>query len=119
MKPIFFESIQQSNNSQILATLYTMKQYVITAFDFTDAGALQRRMEARPHHFEKAKKLKATGNFIKGGAILNHEGKMIGSVMMMQFESDDALENWKINEPYIIGKVWEKIDIRPFMVADV
>lgn len=96
-----------------------MEQYVITAFDFTDDGALQRRLDTRPHHFEKAKALKNTGNFIKGGAMLNSEGKMIGSVMLMQFENDEALEQWKKNEPYIIGKVWEKVDIRPFKVADV
>lgn len=96
-----------------------MEQYVITAFDFTDDGALQRRLDARPDHFEKAKALKNTGNFIKGGAMLNSEGKMIGSVMLMQFENDEALEQWKKNEPYIIGKVWEKVDIRPFKVADV
>ena len=96
-----------------------MNQYLITAYDFTDANALERRLAARPFHFDKARELKAQNRFIKGGAILNDEGKMIGSVMLMQFENEEALENWKQNEPYIIQRVWEKIDIRPFMVADV
>lgn len=96
-----------------------MNQYVITAFDFTDEDALQRRMAARPHHFERAKELKLTGNFIKGGAMLNDEGKMIGSVMLMQFENDEEMEVWKQGEPYIVGKVWDRIEIRPFKVADV
>ena len=96
-----------------------MNQYIVIAHDFTDANALERRMAARPLHFDKARELKAQNSFIKGGAILNVEGKMIGSVMLMQFENEEALENWKQNEPYIIQRVWEKIDIRPFMVADV
>lgn len=96
-----------------------MKQYLITAYDFTDTDALQRRMAARPHHFESARRLKTQNRFIKGGAILNNDGKMIGSVMLMQFENDRELAAWKQNEPYITGKVWEQIDIRPFMLADV
>lgn len=96
-----------------------MNQYVITAYDFTNANALERRMAARPLHFDKARELKAKNRFIKGGAILNNEGKMIGSVMLMQFEDEQDLENWKQNEPYIIHKVWETVDIKPFKVADV
>jgi len=96
-----------------------MNQYIVIAHDFTDANALERRMTARPLHFDMARELKAQSRFIKGGAVLNVEGKMIGSVMLMQFENEEALENWKQNEPYIIQRVWEKIDIRPFIVADV
>jgi uncharacterized protein YciI len=102
-----------------IAIINIMNQYLITAYDFTDTEALKRRMDVRPHHLEGAKKLKESGNFIKGGAMLNEEGKMIGSVMMMQFESDEALEAWKQSEPYITQGVWETIDVKPFKVADV
>jgi uncharacterized protein YciI len=51
--------------------------------------------------------------------MLNDEGKMIGSVMLMQFENDEEMEVWKQGEPYIVGKVWDRIEIRPFKVADV
>jgi len=96
-----------------------MNQYLITAYDYTDAGALDRRMQVRPHHFEGARELKKNSNFVFGGAILNDEGKMIGSVMVMQFETEEQLENWKQTEPYIIQKIWERYEIRPFKVADV
>ncbi|OIQ64131.1 YciI-like protein [mine drainage metagenome] len=96
-----------------------MKQYVITAYDYTDGGALERRMNVRPHHFESARKLKNNGNFIFGGAILNDDGKMTGSIMVMQFETEEQLENWKQNEPYITQKIWETYDIKPFKLADV
>jgi len=96
-----------------------MNQYLITAYDYTDAGALDRRMQVRPHHFEGARELKKNSNFVFGGAILNDEGKMIGSVMVMQFETEEQLENWKQTEPYITQKIWERYEIRPFKVADV
>jgi uncharacterized protein len=96
-----------------------MQQYIMHAWDGTDEQALERRMNNRPAHFENARKLKATGNFIMGGAMLNDEGKMIGSTMVMQFETKEQLQQWLDTEPYITGKVWEKMDLRSFRVADV
>jgi uncharacterized protein YciI len=96
-----------------------MNQYLVTAYDYTDTEALQRRMNVRPHHLDAAKDLKANGNYVLGGAILNEDGKMIGSVMILQFETEEALEAWKQNEPYITQKIWESVDVKPFRVATV
>jgi uncharacterized protein YciI len=94
-----------------------MNQYVLTAYDYTDSEALQRRMDVRPHHLDKVRELKENGNYIAGGAILSAEGNMTGSVMMVQFESDEQMEAWKNNDPYVTGKVWEVIDVKPFKQA--
>lgn len=96
-----------------------MDQYLVTAYDYTDEGALPRRMNVRPHHLDNLVKLKQKGNYIKGGAILNEEGKMTGSAMIMQFENEEELEAWRQSEPYITQKVWESVDIKPFRVAEV
>ena len=96
-----------------------MKQYLVTGYDYTDADALQRRMNVRPHHLDGAKALKESGNYILGGAILNDHGNMIGSVMVLQFETEEGLEAWEKSEPYIIQKIWESVDVKPFKVADV
>ena len=96
-----------------------MKQYLITAYDYTDVDAFQRRMNVRPHHLDGARELKANGNYVIGGAILNDEGKMIGSVMILQFENEEELQLWQQNEFYITQKIWESYDIKPFRVAEV
>jgi uncharacterized protein YciI len=96
-----------------------MNQYLITGYDYTDSGALQRRMNARPHHLDELKVLKEKSNYILGGAMLDDDGKMIGSTMIMQFETEEELEAWKQSEPYITQKVWESVDIKPFKVATV
>ena len=96
-----------------------MLQYIVYAWDGTDDSALERRMNARPAHFEYARKLKSENNFILGGAMLDDAGKMIGSTMVVQFESEEGLKVWLEEEPYVNGKVWEKIEIRPFRVAAV
>jgi uncharacterized protein len=96
-----------------------MNQYLITGYDGTDENALERRMNVRPFHLEGAKKLKENGNFIIGGAMLNEEGIMIGSTMILQFESSAELQDWIDNEPYIQQKVWEKFEVKPFRVANI
>jgi len=94
-----------------------MKQYVITAYDFTDTDAQQRRANVRPHHLDKVRELNANNNYIAGGAILNADEQMIGSVMMVQFENDEQMEAWKNNDPYVTERVWETIDVKPFKQA--
>ncbi|RYU86530.1 hypothetical protein EWM62_17910 [Mucilaginibacter terrigena] len=96
-----------------------MNQYLVTAYDHTDEGALARRMNVRPHHLDAAKVLKENGNYVLGGAILNDKGEMIGSVMIVQFETEEALAAWQQSEPYITQKIWETVDVKPFRVANV
>lgn len=87
-------------------------QFVITAMDYTDAGALERRMAQREAHLTGVRKLITAGHFISGGAILDDKGKMIGSSLHMEFPDRAALESQLRTDPYISGKVWEHLDIR-------
>lgn len=96
-----------------------MKQYLISAQDFTDEQALERRMTARPAHLENVKKLKSKNHYILGGAMLNEQGKMIGSTMIVQFETPENLQEWLQNDPYVTEKVWDQIKIKPFKVAEI
>jgi len=96
-----------------------MLQYVIIAHDGKDEDALERRKNMRPVHLAGVKKLKENNNFILGGAILDEEGNMCGSVMMVQFENENDFKKWYANEPYITGGVWQVIEVKPFRVADV
>jgi uncharacterized protein YciI len=94
-------------------------QFLLTAFDGTDPGALERRMKVRPDHLEKVAILKKKGNFLLGGAILDDEGKMTGSMIIYEFPDRAALDESLKDEPYITGGVWEKIEIRPFRLAHI
>ena len=96
-----------------------MNQYIVTGYDYTDEGALDRRMDVRQHHLDGSKHLKENGSYVFGGAILNDEGKMIGSVMILQFETEEGLEAWRQGEIYITQKIWETVDIKPYRVAEV
>ena len=96
-----------------------MKQYLIIAQDGKDGEALNRRKEVRPLHLAGAKKLKENNNLVIGGAMLDDEGNMRGSIMIVQFETQDEFQKWYDNEPYITGGVWREVEVKPFRVADV
>lgn len=94
-----------------------MMQYIVYAKDHTDSDALNRRMAVRSAHLEGVKALKARGCFILGAALLNKQGSMIGSTMVLQFETQGDFDAWYAAEPYIIGNVWDNIEIHPVKVA--
>ena len=96
-----------------------MKQYLIIAQDGKDEAALDRRKKVRSVHLAGAKKLKENGNFVIGGAMIDDDGNMRGSIMIVQFETKDDFQEWYDNEPYITGGVWKEIEVKPFRVAEV
>jgi hypothetical protein len=96
-----------------------LQQFVIVAYDGTDAAALDRRMAVRPAHIENVRRLKANGQFTEGGAVLDEAGKMIGSVMIVAFDSRALLDEWLAGDPYVTGKVWERIQVQPYRSAQV
>ena len=96
-----------------------MPQYLITAYDYTDAGAHQRRLDVRENHLAGARRLQAAGQFVTGGAILDAAGRMMGSMLVVDFATPAELAAWQQQEPYLLHQVWETVTILPFRTADV
>lgn len=92
-------------------------QFVVIAHDGEDLQAPERRTKARPAHIEGAVRMKENGSMLTGGAILDDDGAMIGSVMFVDFPSRAELDAWLASDPYVTGDVWRRIEIRPFRVA--
>jgi uncharacterized protein len=94
-------------------------QFLLIAYDGTDPRALDRRLKVREEHFEKIAKLKRNGEFVFGGAILDDEGKMTGSMIVYEFPDHKSLDASLLDEPYFTKGVWEQITIKPFRSAKV
>lgn len=92
-------------------------QFLVTAYDGTDAEAANRRSISRPAHLEGAQVLKEAGNIIAGGAILDDNEQMIGSTLYVDFESREALDEWLNIDPYVTGGVWQDISVLPIRLA--
>ncbi len=88
-------------------------QFMIKATD--GEGKLSKRMEVRPGHLENMSKIK--GKVICAGGLLDQEGKMKGSLMVMEFESEELLEEYLRNERYITEGVWEKVEVEQMNVV--
>lgn len=96
-----------------------MPHYLIIARDGTDPDALARRMAARPAHFARTQPMAERGQIISGGAILDDNGKMIGSAMMVNFADRQDMDAWLATDPYKVGDVWRDITITPMLIAGV
>ncbi|MBI3366742.1 hypothetical protein HY041_03895 [Candidatus Roizmanbacteria bacterium] len=86
-------------------------QFVIIGLDGTDEKAIERRTAARNAHIAMGDKLLKSGNLWYGTALLNDDGTMKGSLYVVDFPSEKELQNWLDKEPYVMGKVWQKITI--------
>jgi uncharacterized protein len=92
-------------------------QFLLTAYDGKDDGALDRRMSVRKAHINGANELKEAGHLIAGGAILDEAEQMIGSTMIMEFDSKAELDQWLASDPYVTGNVWQDISVLPIRLA--
>jgi uncharacterized protein YciI len=96
-----------------------MPQFIIQATDHTDDNALNRRMSVREAHLIRMREEKSKAVFILGGALLNDDNKMIGSVIIVCLPDEQSVRNWVAQDVYVTGKVWDKVSITPFRVAEV
>ena len=94
-------------------------QFLLLAHDGTDTEAPARRAEVRPEHLEKISDLKKNGEVLFGGAILDENGNMKGSMVLYEVPDRETLDKRLKDEPYITAGVWKKIEILPFRLAKI
>ena len=88
-------------------------QFLVKAYDGN--GMLEKRMEVRPPHLEG---MKALGRqIICAGGLLDDEGRMKESALVMEFPDRVAMEEYLKNEPYVVEGVWQKIEVEPMNVV--
>ena len=93
-----------------------MTFYILRALDYTDEGAQERRMQVRDDHFAYLNPQVEKGFAICGGAVLDDSGKMIGSTIVFNC-SREELDKYLESEPYVKGKVWEKLEINEYKLG--
>ncbi|MBP3883156.1 MAG: hypothetical protein J6E40_13505 [Lachnospiraceae bacterium] len=88
-------------------------QFLVKAYD--GPNMLAKRMEVRPRHLEG---MKALGKkIIAAGGLLDEEGKMKGSALILEFPDRAALDEYLAGEPYVVEGVWQKIVVEPMNVV--
>ena len=88
-------------------------QFLIKAYD--GPNMLDKRMEVRPRHLEG---LKALGKqVIIAGGLLDDEGKMKGSAVIVECPDRATLDRYLESEPYVVEGVWQKIEVETLNVV--
>ena len=88
-------------------------QFVLKAYD--GKGMLDKRMEVRPRHLENMARLGR--HVVCAGGLLDESGKMKGSVLILDFADRKELDDYLAAEPYVVEKVWEKIEVERMNVV--
>ena len=91
-------------------------QFVVTGYDGNDEKAMERRLSVREEHMKLVDTMKNEGKHLFAVALLNENEKMIGSVLIVDFPTREALDGWLKIEPYVVGDVWRRIEITPCKV---
>jgi uncharacterized protein YciI len=93
--------------------------YVIIGKDAP--GALETRKRVRPAHLERAKALADAGRMLVAGpcpAIDSPDAGpagFTGSVIIAEFPSLQAAQDWIAHDPYVTAGVFESHEVRPFV----
>ena len=93
--------------------------YVITGTDAADALAIRKRV--RPAHLARAQALVDAGRMLVAGpcpAIDSPDpgpAGFTGSVIIAEFESLAAAQDWIAADPYVTEGVFESFEVRPFV----
>ena len=90
-------------------------QYMIKAYD--GENMLEKRLAVRPRHLENMAKV--PGKVICAGGLLDGEGKMKGSVLIMGFQREELLRQYLDSEPYLKEQVWKNVEVEPMNVVIV
>lgn len=90
-------------------------EFAIIAWDGQDEGALERRLSVREKHMAMVERYRP--HMVHGGAMLDDAGRMIGSILIVQFPDREAFDAWYSQDPYVTGNVWQDVQVVPFRTA--
>lgn len=82
-------------------------------------NSLEARLAARPAHLARLKALQEEGRLLLAGPcpLPDNDSAFSGSLIVAEFDSLDAAEEWAGQDPYVEAGVYAEILIRPFKKA--
>lgn len=92
-------------------------EFLVLGYDGEDDDALDRRLSVRDRHIALSDEAVERGEQVIGAAMLNDDGNMKGSAMIVDFPSRAELDEWLKTEPYVTADVWQKIEVIPCKIG--
>jgi uncharacterized protein len=78
-------------------------------------NSLDLRMKIRPDHIAYLNGLESQAKF--AGPFLDDEGKMCGTLVVIESENREGAEKIVANDPYVLGGLFAKVEIRAWRWA--
>src|SRR3569832_1947456 len=92
--------------------------YVIVGEDVQDS--LGKRLATRPAHVQRLAALKTQGRLLLAGPFPTIDAPdpgpagYTGSLIVAEFDTLDAAQQWANEDPYLAGGVYDRVTVRPF-----
>lgn len=90
--------------------------FLVIAYDHPGEEGRRRRAAARERHLAQAASMTRV-KAVFGTAILDDDGVMIGSMLVMAADSREALDSWLRTEPYVVEDVWREVRVHPCRIG--
>lgn len=93
--------------------------YAIWAQDVENS--LEKRLAARPDHVARLKQLVEQGRLIIAGPMPAvdspdpGEAGMTGSMIVAEFTSLEAAQEWAQDDPYVAAGVYAEVSVKPYL----
>ncbi len=84
-------------------------------------NSMESRIKARPNHLQRLQELKAAGKLILAGpfpktAMPDAMGAGVtGSLIVAEFDSQQAAQAWADADPYQQSGVYDSVEVKPFI----
>ena len=96
-----------------------MSLYALIGYDCENS--LERRMKVRADHLARVRELADEGRLVVAGPFPSVDCDeptprgFTGSLIIAEFDSLDAAQDWWEQDPYVSAGVFSSTDVRPFM----
>ena len=85
--------------------------FAIYALDKEDS--IQLRMDTRESHLSYL----ANSPLVFAGPLLDDQGNMCGSLIVLEMEDISQVRNFTDNDPYVVAGLFKNVEIRRFVKA--
>jgi uncharacterized protein len=97
-------------------SLVPLPYYVFTGIDKPSGDAA--RLEARGRHREHIRRQVGGCRCVLGGPLYDRPGgRMVGSLLVFEAPSEEAVRSFMAADPYIRAGIFESVEIRPWLVG--
>ena len=92
--------------------------YAIIGTDVS--GSLEKRISSRPEHLQRLTRLQDEGRLLTAGPLPAIDSDdpgdagFSGSIIIAEFESLPAAQQWAEKDPYMIAGVYASVSVTPF-----